>query len=393
MKKVLYISYDGMTDPLGQSQVLPYLAGLRKKGHQIHLISFEKKDRYEELRDDILKYCNDNDINWYPEWYTSKPPIISTIKDIRTANKRVSELMNQYSFDIIHCRSYIAALVGQKWKRERNVKFVFDMRGFWADERVDGGIWKLSNPLFKQVYLYFKRKEKGFLENADAIVSLTNRAKQEMESWDLAVNLKGKIHVIPCCADLNLFKTNRSQFNANEPFILGYVGSIGTWYMLDEMLDFFKVLKKNYPSAEFHFATKDDAKGIVQKAISKGIDEKDIKVKSFKHSEVPGFIDSLDASVLFILPTYSKMASCPTKLGELMAMGVPSFANAGVGDTEQIIIDYKAGAVVNGLNENAYQKAIDELKFADFSQTLQGAKDVFSLEEGVERYHHIYQNI
>ena len=40
-KNVLYISYDGMTDPLGQSQVLPYLSGLSKEGYSFHLISFE----------------------------------------------------------------------------------------------------------------------------------------------------------------------------------------------------------------------------------------------------------------------------------------------------------------------------------------------------------------
>ena len=38
----LYLSYDGISDPLGQSQVLPYLKGLARLGHKIHLISFEK---------------------------------------------------------------------------------------------------------------------------------------------------------------------------------------------------------------------------------------------------------------------------------------------------------------------------------------------------------------
>ena len=44
--KVLYISYDGMTDPLGQSQVLPYVFGLQKRGYEFHVLSFEKMDRY-----------------------------------------------------------------------------------------------------------------------------------------------------------------------------------------------------------------------------------------------------------------------------------------------------------------------------------------------------------
>ena len=40
--RVIYISYDGMSDQLGQSQVLPYIEGLSKFGHTFELISFEK---------------------------------------------------------------------------------------------------------------------------------------------------------------------------------------------------------------------------------------------------------------------------------------------------------------------------------------------------------------
>ncbi len=47
-QNVLYISYDGMTDPLGQSQVLPYLIGLSEQGYAFDLISFEKKERFEQ---------------------------------------------------------------------------------------------------------------------------------------------------------------------------------------------------------------------------------------------------------------------------------------------------------------------------------------------------------
>ena len=39
---VLYISYDGMLEPLGQSQVLAYLERLAA-GRRMHLISFEKR--------------------------------------------------------------------------------------------------------------------------------------------------------------------------------------------------------------------------------------------------------------------------------------------------------------------------------------------------------------
>ena len=45
VKKVLFIAYDGLTDPLGQSQIIPYLAGLSKANYQFTILSVEKKQR------------------------------------------------------------------------------------------------------------------------------------------------------------------------------------------------------------------------------------------------------------------------------------------------------------------------------------------------------------
>jgi len=42
----IFISLDGMTDPLGQSQVLPYLGGLSKLGYNFWIISLEKEEAF-----------------------------------------------------------------------------------------------------------------------------------------------------------------------------------------------------------------------------------------------------------------------------------------------------------------------------------------------------------
>ncbi len=63
-KHILFVSYDGMTDPLGQSQVLPYLVGLSKKGFQFSLLSFEKPDRFEKDKNFIYQICSENNIDW-----------------------------------------------------------------------------------------------------------------------------------------------------------------------------------------------------------------------------------------------------------------------------------------------------------------------------------------
>ena len=148
-KKILYITYDGLTDPLGQSQILPYLEGLSLNGYQFTILSFEKKNRFKEGKDFIEKRCADSGISWVPLIFTVNPPLLSKFYDaFRMRNKAVA-LHKQKGFDLVHCRSYIAADVGLYLKQKFGVKFFFDMRGFWADEKKDGGSWNMDHPVFK----------------------------------------------------------------------------------------------------------------------------------------------------------------------------------------------------------------------------------------------------
>ena len=134
-KNILYLSYDGMTDPLGQSQVLPYLIGLTKEGFKFHIISFEKPTRFLEHKNHIQKICNDNNIIWHPNSYTQKSPLFTTIWDVYRMKKLAVKLNKKFNFHILHCRSYISALVGLGMKKRFGSKFLFDMRGFWVDQR------------------------------------------------------------------------------------------------------------------------------------------------------------------------------------------------------------------------------------------------------------------
>lgn len=404
VKNVLYLSYDGMTDPLGQSQVLPYLKGLSKQGYKFHLISFEKPDKFAQHEAHIRSICEASGIEWHPLSYTKKPPLLSTLWDVYKMNKRAFSLHKNHGFSIVHCRSYISAMVGMAMKRKTGSRFVFDMRGFWADERIDGGIWSLKNPVLKSVYNFFKKKEKEFFREADHIVSLTHNGKQEIESWPELQHKKLKIQIIPCCVDLELFDPakvsaaklqqlkNELKISADD-FILGYVGSIGTWYMLPEMLDYFKVLKQSNPKAKFLFVSGENPDNILEKAKAKDIDPKDIQVVSCLHKDVPLYISLFDLSVFFIRPTYSKKASSPTKQGEIMAMGIPLVCNQGVGDTDFIVRKYHSGEVIETLETRAYQQSVATEKSYDIQQIKDGAEDFFSLEKGIASYLQIYREV
>jgi glycosyltransferase involved in cell wall biosynthesis len=413
-KHILFVSYDGMTDSLGQSQVLPYIREISKSNFKYTLISFEKKERFLKHHENIQKICNDSNIDWHPISYSGAIPILSTIWNVFRLKNKVFSLHAKVKFDLFHSRSHVPSLVAQMLQKKQKVPYVFDMRGFWADERVDGGVWNLKNPIFKKVFDFFKRKELEFIQEANAIVSLTHNGKQEILSWQTLSNtplsLKTqvlRIEVIPCCVDTELFNIkntdskNKNEIKTNlgitnEKWVLGYVGSIGTWYMLPEMLDFFKVLKKYKPESIFLFVTNEPEVKIISLAIEKGIQREDIKVVGCLHKDVPTFISLFDISIYFILPAYSKKASSPTKQGELMAMGIPIVCNANVGDADKIITETNSGWVVSNFVDDEYEKItakiFNEPQPNKYEIIQHGIRE-FNLESGAENFKKTYEKI
>jgi glycosyltransferase involved in cell wall biosynthesis len=395
---ILYLSYDGLTDPLGQSQILPYLCGLSRKGYSITIISAEKKENF-KLRHKLIKtIVQDQAIAWHPQFYTKKPPVLSTLWDINQMQSLAFKLHKQHHFTIVHCRSYITALVGLQLKRKAGIKFIFDMRGFWADERVEGGLWKLVNPVFRAVFKYFKTKEKQFLQTADYTISLTHQAKQLIHSWPTLAKIP--IQVIPCCVDTDFFRIQAKKEDisavVNNAITISYLGSLGTWYMLDEMLLFFKRLLVQKPESVFLFITPDNPSLILNKAAELNIPDKHFKITKAERRDVPLLLAQSQISIFFIKPSYSKQASSPTKMGEILSMGIPVICNGGVGDTEYLFENYNTGILVKELNMDAYDKAIAEIGVAlqiSPEQLRETAKAYFDLQKGVDLYNQVYQQV
>ena len=404
VKKVLYISYDGMTDPLGQSQVLPYLVRLSQFGYQFTLLSFEKKNRYQKEEKIIEGICASASIKWQPLVFTKNPPILAKIYDRWQMKRKALQLHKRFNFDMVHCRSYISAEMGLALKKKTGVKFFFDMRGFWADEKVDGGQWNQRSLFFRKVYRYYKQKEKDFLLGADAIVSLTNAAKEELKKNEVYHNLD--IDVIPCCADLVHFNYKNVNEKDTEQLkqqlqipgnkkVISYLGSVGGWYMTKEMFHFVKCLLEQSPDFVMLVLTKDEKEWVRAEALQQGIPPDKILITTASREKMPLYISLSDCSIFFIRPTYSKKASSPTKHAELMGMGVPVICND-IGDTGWIIEETMTGIIIKEFSEEAYRlqvKGIGELMSISKEHIREAAFRYFDLDAGVAKYLEIYKRV
>jgi glycosyltransferase involved in cell wall biosynthesis len=404
--KVLFASYDGLTDPLGQSQILPYLSGLSAKGASIHIVSFEKTERFEKYKSLIDEIVKTNNLKWTPLPYTKRPPVLSTIFDLLHLRNKVKEIVVNEKIEIIHCRSYLAALIGNWAKNKWGAKFIFDMRGFWADERVEGKIWNLKNPVYGFIYSFFKKKEKEFFINCNQIISLTEAGKKEILTWNLNI-VEQKITVIPCCVDIDFFDPNKIEKNNRQQIrtelkidindsVFIYTGGIGTWYCLDEMMQFFKTYQAVNATSKFVIITTENPALIFSCANRNGVDESLIRVTESARSKMPQYLAAADLALFFILPSYSKTASSPTKQGEMMAMQLPIICNDNVGDTGWVIRQYKAGWVVNNFSANEFQKTTNEIIAHPIAASVdirKGAEEFYGLKNGIENYWKIYTQL
>lgn len=400
--RVLYLTYDGLTDPLGQSQVLPYLKGLAARGHKIMIISCEKVDARRARGALVASECQRAGIEWHPLRYRKRPPIISTLIDLAQMLRAASKLQRKNAFDIVHCRSYLPALIGRALQRRAGLRFVFDMRGFWIDERFERGIWPRDHPAYRAIAAWLRSRERDLFTSSDAVVSLTESAREELARRGGAP-WASKTSVIPCCVDLALFDPRGGEARTKGRALLGldedapvllYLGSVGGAYPLSPVLRFFRSWAAGRTDARLLFVTRDQPASILDHVDAAGLCDQLI-FRAGERSEVPTLVAAADVGLSFILPSFCAIASSPTKVGEMLAMGLPVAANDGVGDIRLIMNESAAGVLLPNFSDAAVEAAAGKMRRLT-SQTQVArrmAQSWFSLDQGVETYDRLYRSL
>jgi glycogen synthase len=106
----------------------------------------------------------------------------------------------------------------------------------------------------------------------------------------------------------------------------------------------------------------------------------------------------MDAGIFLYRPSFSRAACAPTKLGEFLGCGIPCMSNQGVGDMAAVIEGERVGVAVQAFDDAALTNGLNILLQvvadpATLARCVAAAQKHFSLDEGVERYRGIYEQI
>lgn len=398
-RAVLYLTYDGLTDPLGQSQVLPYLTGCAAAGHRITIISFEKPDRFALLEKQVRAVCAEHGMQWHPQPFRSSPPILSKLIDQRAMARAAMKLAP--ANEMIHARSYVAAVAGLRAAGRHRLPLLFDMRGFWPDQRREGGRWRDDSLLGRQLFQSWKRKERKLVDGSAHLVVLTKAAKDEVARW---ASYRGvPISVVPCCADFSLFTVSTGEQKravrarlgiAEDVPVLCHLGSLGTVYLEDDLLRLFATLARKHSNARLLLIGRHDRPALLAKAAALALDiaAEQLVIAAADRLEVPALIGAADVGACLIIPTYSSLGVSATKHAEYLACGLPVIANRGVGDAEAIVAQ-TSGHLLPDTAQQSLDEAVarfDRLRNEPRGAVRERARPLLDLPAAIDAYEAIY---
>ena len=405
-KRVLFISYNGMLDPLGQTQVIPYLRELARRGVQFTLLSFERPTAFTgegvRKRDELRQELSEQGIEWHWLRYHQHPSVPATIYDVMAGIRKAKKLIRRNRIGMIHARSHIPATIALALKRILGTKMIFDLRGLLAEEYVDTGHWRKGSIPYRLT----KAAERRIFAETDAVVTLTERVWPIIREWE---GLRGRDvdHiVVPCCVDLSRFKFSeedrtrrREELGLGDKFTIAYSGSIGSWYLTEEMADFFALFRRQRPNAHLIWLINGSHERVQQLMKNRNVPANHFSILSVPARVVPSYLSAADAALSFNKRCFSKIASSPTKYAEYLACGLPLIMNAGIGDSDALIDEWNAGVLLENFTEAEYTEAqtlIEKMVAQpDARQNARAiAERLFNLQTvGVERYAALYERV
>ncbi len=389
-KTIKFITYDGILEPIGDSQVLSYLKYI-SKDYSIKLLSYEKKNDLKNIKNLNTKknYLKKLNVEWKILKYHDYLSFISTLHNIVNGYIDNSIDLIKKKINIFHIRGPLPGLLIIPFLYFCNIKFIFDMRGFWADEKVDRLGWAKNG----FVYKFFKKIEKILLVKSNSVVCLTKDSKTILIN-NYKID-KNKITTIPTCVDLDYYKFKKKKYQKNINFC--HLGSLESAYNVEKVIIFFNSLLKINNKINIFFYTNQNPQKLNYLIKKYNIPKKNYTIENLDKRKLISKLQYIDIGIFCCNKNFSIKGSYPTKIGEFLACGIPIICNNFNKEVFDLIVKNKIG-IINEFKDQNYsivlkkiKKMINSKKINSISRKI--CEEKLSIEKGTEKFLRIYKNI
>ncbi len=395
---ILYVSFDGVLQPLAYSQVVRVLLALKARGFAYQLLSLERDD---DLRDQSrvssLRRClEDAGIPWHMIGYDTGQNKGAAARNLRQATRRAWSVARQDGLALTHARSYHGGLVAYALKKLASVSYLFDVRGYWLDERLEEGRWVTRPMVLKGA----RAVERSLYSHAAGVVSLTGLQALDVRQGVMGNRIPKEVHAIPTCADFSEFQcVPRAQRTGPEPvrdfirdkIVVSLIGSINASYDMSASVRLGKKVLEAQPKACLLILSR-NREGFSRLVDEHGLERSRVLIHSAPHTEMPRYLSCVDWAIMLLRKNRAKRGSVPTKLSECFASGVRVAFHGCNDEVEDWVRQVGTGCVVRSLDGQGLDEAARVMVSAptdDRTGLMLGrarAFEYFSLRRCVDRY-------
>lgn len=406
---ILYLTVDGLLEPLGTSQVARVMMSLTDLNprYQLSICSLEKPaDRVDGIREKAMEATlHSRGISWRRHEYLGGG-ILGVTRNLARLYRLASAVIEEEGVDLIHARSYVGAEVARRLKNRYGVDYLFDMRGFWVDERIEQGRWFRGGVSQAAA----RRWEGHLIADAAGLVTLTEEAGQEIRRRqnDLSPSsTHGPVEVIPTCVDYGEFGLGGPGSAAGIPrdlrerleasLVVGFVGAVDQAYFIEESIRLFDHLLALRPDAHLLCLTRNPP-ALLQYLRQARIPDEQVTIRSVTHQEMPAWLSLMDWGLLLRKVEPSHRGAMPTKLAEFFASGVRPIQYGCNQEVRSWVERAESGLVLDELDEESLRQAAQSMAAHDAGiDSLLSARwktrKHFDLREGARRYGKLYEQI
>jgi len=389
MNQVLYLTYDGILEPLGYSQILSYLKSL-SNNNKITIISIEKKQDLQNIDhlNKIKNILSEFKIDW--KYFIYKQNKFGKLFLLSNIILNTYFLILQKKINIVHSRSYVMGLIAYLLNFIISFSHIFDIRGFWIEERVEWGLWKKKS----LKYIFFKYFENKIYNKSNIIVTLTKDAKKILLNKKLTNLNNSNIYVIPTSVELN---KNKNLYTIKDPIKFMHLGALGSRYDFHMYLKITsKVLKqRNIFLSIINKGEHNKVKYLLNKH---NINSKNYEIKYVSPYFINDEIKKCNFGIFFPVKGFYLNAYFPTKLGEFLSNGIPIITCSINNHVNSIIKENNIGVIIDDLDNFNFKKFYDEINklLNDIhirERCINTAKKYFDIESANKIYSEIYRSL
>lgn len=395
-RPLLYVTQDGLLEPLTFSQVVRVLKRLAGLGWSYRVLSLEKqKDLADEQRVRWLRdHLRESGIDWEFRHFDEAQSIRSASNNLGWLTNRTVALATQGAIAGVHARSYVPAVAALAAWYACGIRWVFDARGYWIDERLEEGRW-FSSPIRLGIA---RGLESQLFTTSSAVVTLT-----ELQATDVSTRFGSRdVRCVTTLADYEDFRSRSVAEIQRVPSdvvtrlrsrrVISVIGSINRSYLVDETLDLARRILAADPRTHL-LVLSGQREAFASRLEALRVPRERYEIQRSPHDAMPEWLALVEWCLLLLHPNSpAKRASMPTKLAELFAAGVRPVQFGCNIEVRDWVLKAKSGIVLDDVAPESLEFAARRIANAEplSSQATEFARDVtathFSLDAGVQKY-------